>query len=148
MRRRDFIAGLCGAAAWPLAALAQRADRVRRIGVLMPYDENDAQTQGWLSGFTQGVAGLGWTDVRTVRIDIRWAAGNLDRMAMFAKELADLQPDVIFAVGTPAGRNLVVVYVVDARRKTGGSSQGYQGGSREYRGECEQVFHERSPLLS
>jgi putative ABC transport system substrate-binding protein len=102
MRRREFIAGIGGAVALVAVARAQQSDRMRRIGVLMPYDENDAEIQGWLSGFTQGLAALGWTDGRTVRMDIRWAAGNLDRMPMFAKELVDLQPDVILAVATLA----------------------------------------------
>jgi len=72
MRRRKFITLLGGAAAWPLAAGAQQADRMRRIGVLMAFDENDPKTKGWLSNFTQGLAELDWTDARTVRIDVRY----------------------------------------------------------------------------
>ncbi len=102
MRRREFIAGLERAAAWPLAARAQQADRMRRIGVLMAFDENDPEAKACLSGFTQGLAELGWTDGRNLRMDVRWAAGNVDRMRMFAKELVDLQPDVILANSTPA----------------------------------------------
>ena len=101
MRRREFIAGLGGAAAWPLAARAQQADRVRRIGVLMAFDENDPEAKAHLSAFTQGLAELGWTDGRNLRMDVRWAAGNVDRARMFAKELVDLQPDVILADTTP-----------------------------------------------
>ena len=101
MRRREFIAGLGGAAAWPLAARAQQPDRMRRIGVLMAWDENDPEAKACLSGFTQGLAELGWTDGRNLRMDVRWAAGNVDRMRMFAKELVDLQPDVILANSTP-----------------------------------------------
>jgi len=73
MRRRDFIAGLGGAAAWPLAARAQQGDRVRRIGVLMPYEDNDLVAKTRLSAFTQALADLGWTDGRNVRMDLRWA---------------------------------------------------------------------------
>ena len=62
MRRRDVVALVGGAAAWPLTALAQQSDRMRRVGVLMAFDENDPQTRGWLSNFTQGLAELGWTD--------------------------------------------------------------------------------------
>ena len=69
MIRRDFITLLGGAAAWPLAAHAQQGDRVRRIGVLMPGDENDALAKARLSAFTQARAGLGWTDGRNVRME-------------------------------------------------------------------------------
>ena len=68
MRRREFIAGL-GAAAWPLAARAQQGDRVRRIGVLRPFDENDPAVKFRVSAFTQALAGLGWTDGRNVRME-------------------------------------------------------------------------------
>src|SRR5258707_15697483 len=102
MRRREFIAGLGGAlAAWPLAARAQQANRVRRIGVLMTYDENDPGAKAFLSGFWQGLSELGWSDGRNLRTEIRWAAGNVDRMRPLAKELIDLQPDVIFTDSTP-----------------------------------------------
>jgi putative ABC transport system substrate-binding protein len=101
MKRREFIAGLGGAAAWSLAARAQQPDRVRRIGVLMGTVENNPEAKAQLSGFTQGLGELGWTDGRNLRMDVRWAAGSLDLMRMFAKELVDLQPDVILANGTP-----------------------------------------------
>src|SRR5271169_3858419 len=105
MRRREFIAGLGGAGvsvAWPPAAPAQQPDRVRRIGVLMVFEENDPEGKARFSGFTQGLAELGWTDGRNLRMEVRWAAANVDRMRMFAKELVDLQPDVILATSTPA----------------------------------------------
>ena len=69
MRRREFIAGLAGAAAWPLAVRAQQSERMRRLGVFIPREENEPEAKGWLSGFTQGLAELGWTDGRNVRID-------------------------------------------------------------------------------
>ena len=75
---------------WPLAAKAQQADRVRRVGVLMGLDENDLEARAFLSAFTQGLAESGWTSGRSVRMDVRWAAGNLDRIRAFAKELVDL----------------------------------------------------------
>jgi putative tryptophan/tyrosine transport system substrate-binding protein len=102
MRRRAFIAGLAGATVWPLAARAQQTERARRIGVLMPYEENDPEAKAQLSAFTQGLAELGWIDGRSLRIDVRWATGNPDRMTMFSKELVGLQPDVIFVSGTPS----------------------------------------------
>jgi putative ABC transport system substrate-binding protein len=98
MRRRDFIAALGGAAAWPFVARAQQGDRMRRVGVLMAGDENDPEG---LSGFTQGLAELGWTEGRNMRMDVRWATGSVDRMRMFAKELVGLQPDVILTSNTP-----------------------------------------------
>jgi putative ABC transport system substrate-binding protein len=80
LRRRVFIAGLGSAAAWPLAARAQQGDRVRRIGVLMAYDENDALAKTLFSAFIQALAGLGWTDGRNVRVDVRWAGADINRI--------------------------------------------------------------------
>jgi putative ABC transport system substrate-binding protein len=99
MRRREFIAGL-GAAAWPLAARAQQDTRVRRIGVLMAGDENDPTAKLRLSAFTQALAGLGWTDGRNVRMDLRWAGGDINRIRALAQELVGLQPDIILANST------------------------------------------------
>jgi putative ABC transport system substrate-binding protein len=100
MRRREFIAGLGGVAAassaiWPLAARAQQAERVRRIGVLMLSDEHDPFTKALLAGLTRGLQDFGWTDGRNVRFDFRWGGANADRIADLAKELVGLQPDVI-----------------------------------------------------
>jgi putative tryptophan/tyrosine transport system substrate-binding protein len=101
MRRREFIAGLGGMATWPLVARAQQADRMRRIGVLIEFDENDPEANGYLSAFMQGLAELGWTDGRNMRIDVRRGAGNVDRMRMLAKGLIDVQPELILASSTP-----------------------------------------------
>jgi hypothetical protein len=95
LRRRDFIAGLGGAAAWPLAARAQQGDRVRRIGVLMGPDENEPVAKPQLSAFTQALAGLGWTDGRNVRLDLRWGRADINRIRALAQELVGLQPDII-----------------------------------------------------
>ena len=102
IRRREFIAGFGGAAAWPLAARAQQGDRVRRIGVLIGGDENDPVNKLRVSAFTQALAGLGWTDGRNVRIDLRWAGPDINRIRAFAQELVGLQPDIIVTTGTPA----------------------------------------------
>ena len=72
LRRREFIAGLGTAAAWPFAARAQQGDRVRRIGWLLNGDENDPVQKTVVSAFTQTLAGLGWTDGRNMRMDLRW----------------------------------------------------------------------------
>jgi len=100
-RRREFITLLGGAAAWPLAASAQQGDRVRRIGVLMSGDENDLVYKTRLSAFTQALAGLGWTDGRNVRMDLRWAGGDSNRMRTLAQDLVGLQPDIILTSSTP-----------------------------------------------
>jgi putative ABC transport system substrate-binding protein len=98
IKRREFVAGLGSVAAWPLAARAQQSDRVRRrIGVLMVLYETDPLGQAALSMLTQGLAELGWMDGRNLRIDVRWAGNDLNRMRMFAKELVGLQPDVLLA---------------------------------------------------
>jgi putative tryptophan/tyrosine transport system substrate-binding protein len=95
MRRREFIAGLGSAAAWPLAARAQQGDRVRRIGVLMPGDENDPVRKTYVSAFTQALADLGWTYGRNFRMDVRWAGDDTNRIRARAQELIGLQPDII-----------------------------------------------------
>jgi putative ABC transport system substrate-binding protein len=102
LRRRDFIAALGGAAAWPLVARAQQGDRVRRIGVLMSWDENDPAVKTYFSAFTQALVDLGWTDGRNVRMDVRWAGADINRIRALAQELVSLQPDIILASGTPA----------------------------------------------
>jgi putative ABC transport system substrate-binding protein len=104
MRRREFIAGLGSAAAWPLAARAQQGDRVRRIGVLSAGDENDPLAKTAFSAFTQAFAGLGWTDGRNVRMDVRWGggSGDINRIRALAQKLVGLQPDIILTAGTPA----------------------------------------------
>jgi putative ABC transport system substrate-binding protein len=102
IRRRDFITLLGGAAAWPLAAWAQQGDRVRRIGVLAAFDENDPVAKPGISAFTQALAGLGWTDGRNVRIDLRSYGGDANRIRAFAQELVGLQPDIIVTGTTPA----------------------------------------------
>ena len=88
-----------GAAAWPLAARAQQAERVRRIGVLMSLAADDPEEEARYAAFVEGLQQLGWTDGRNVRIDIRWAAGNANDAHKFAAELIALAPDVILVSG-------------------------------------------------
>jgi len=103
MRRRDFIAAVGGAAVvWPLAAPAQQAERLRRIGVLLPYAENDSEAKSHLSALTLELERLGWSEGRNIRIDTRFAAGMADQYPALAKELAALQPDVFLSESTPA----------------------------------------------
>jgi putative ABC transport system substrate-binding protein len=119
LQRREFIAGLGSAAAWPLSARAQQPDPVRRVGALMALGQADAEARALLSAFTEGLAALGWIDGRTLRMDIRWAAGSIDRARAFAKELVELRPDVIFADSTAQAaalyqetRTIPVVFVL------------------------------------
>jgi len=102
MRRREFIALASAAVAWPLAARAQQSDRIRRVGVLMGYSEADPEAKALLAEFTQGLAELGWIAGRNLRMDVRWGLGSTDGMHTSAKELVDLQTDVILANTTPA----------------------------------------------
>ena len=96
MRRRDFIRGLGGAAAtWPLAVRAQQDERVRRIGVLVASPADDAELQARVAAFKEGLAQLGWTEGRNVRIDTRWATTNADDLRKHAAELAASTPDVL-----------------------------------------------------
>jgi putative tryptophan/tyrosine transport system substrate-binding protein len=141
--RRQFLATLGGAVAWPLAARAQQADRVRRIGALIgapTADNPDAQAN--IGTFLQVLQQLGWTDGRNVRIDIRWGAGNADEIRKYAAELAALAPDVIFASGTAsvgpmlqATRTVPIVFAnvadpvgagfVDSLARPGGNASGF-----------------------
>jgi ABC-type uncharacterized transport system substrate-binding protein len=144
MKRREFITLLgSAAAAWPLAARAQQADRVRRIGALIgapSADNPDAQAN--IRAFLQVLQQLGWTDGGNVRIDIRWGAGNADDIRKYAAELAALAPDVIFASGTAsvgpmlqATRTVPIVFAnvadpvgagfVDSLARPGGNASGF-----------------------
>jgi putative ABC transport system substrate-binding protein len=102
--RREFITFLGGAAAWPLAARAQQDGRMRRIGVLMPGDENGPLAKARISAFTQAFADLGWADGRNVRMDLRWYGADSNRIRALAQELVGLQPDIILATSTPGDR--------------------------------------------
>jgi len=96
LRRRDFITLLGGAAAvWPLAARAQQGERVRRIGVLAPLPETDAEGQARIAALRKGLRDLGWTEGRNIKIDYRATAGDPARAHAFAAELVALKPDVI-----------------------------------------------------
>jgi|SRR5271166_3185416 len=103
MRRRDFISLLGGSAvAWPLAAAAQQRERVRRIGVLIHFSESQPVGQQYVAAFRQSLKELGWTDGGNVRIDVRWIAGDPERLRSYSAELVALAPDVILASYTPA----------------------------------------------
>jgi putative ABC transport system substrate-binding protein len=99
--RRELLAALGGAAvAWPLAARAQQPERMRRIGALMSVAADDPEAPARVGAFSQGLAELGWTIGRNVRIDYRWFAGDADTARKYAVELVALAPDVVLASGT------------------------------------------------
>ena len=100
MRRREFITLLGGTAGWPLAAHAQPADQVRRIGVMISLAENDPEAQANAAALRDGLAKLGWTEGRNIRIDYRWGVGDPARARAAVKELLALSPDVIMPATT------------------------------------------------
>jgi putative tryptophan/tyrosine transport system substrate-binding protein len=120
VKRREFITALGSAAAWPVVARAQQGERMRRIGVLMGFAENDPEARLWIAKFTQGLTELGWIVGRNLQMDIRWDAdSSIDQRQIFAKELVSLQPDVILSSTTPATaalhretRTIPVVFVI------------------------------------
>jgi putative ABC transport system substrate-binding protein len=102
MKRREFIAALGGAAAWPLVARGQQSLGMRRVGVLMGFPESDAQAQTYIAAFRDELQKFGWAEGRNIRIDTRWAThADADLMRQFAKELVALQPDLILSNTTP-----------------------------------------------
>ena len=103
MRRRNFIAGLASIAIdWPLAARAQQPERMRRIGVLMGYPENDLEGPAFFAAFREGLQNLGWMEDRNIRLDTRWVSpDDAEARQRFAKELVALQPDLILSSVTP-----------------------------------------------
>jgi putative tryptophan/tyrosine transport system substrate-binding protein len=102
MRRREFIALIGGAAAWPLATRAQQPERMRRIGLLQPLLANDPDVQRRVSAFQRRLQELGWTDGHNVQIDYRWAPADMAPIRAEAAELVNLKPDVIVVSGSPA----------------------------------------------
>jgi putative ABC transport system substrate-binding protein len=143
MRRREFIKIIAGSVVpWPLAAHAQQGERVRRIGVLIARAAADTETTEEVGAFAQGLAELGWTIGRNVRIEYRYAGGDRSTIQKYAMELAALTPDVILASGTPSvaalqqsSRSLPIVFTVvsdpvgagfvDSLAKPGGNITGF-----------------------
>jgi putative tryptophan/tyrosine transport system substrate-binding protein len=100
MRRREFIAGLASAAAWPLVARAQQPERMRRIGVLMSGVATNSRLQSYLTAFVEALRQLGWNEGQNARIDVRWSAGDADLARTYAAQLIGLTPDVILSIST------------------------------------------------
>jgi len=142
MKRRDFITLLGGAAVWPLAARAQQGERMRRIGVLSTLPADDPEATARTAAFLQTLQELGWTDGRNIRIDIRWGAGDPERIRKHVAELVALKPDVILATGAStvgplqrATRTVPIVFVqvtdpvgagfIDSLARPGGNATGF-----------------------
>jgi ABC-type uncharacterized transport system substrate-binding protein len=102
MRRREFITFLGGAAAWPLAARAQQADRTRRIGIIPPARQDDPETRARLNAFLHRLEGFGWKEGRNIQYEYRWPAGNAELIKTHSAEIVALQPDLILTGLTPA----------------------------------------------
>src|SRR5580704_13291406 len=101
MRRREFITVLGGAAVWPLAARAQQPGGMRRIGVLMPFSQDDPEDRTRIAALREGLKQLGWTEGQNIRAEYRWYGGDADRARVLAKELVEPRPDVILAGAAP-----------------------------------------------
>ena len=165
MRRREFIALISGAAAWPLAARAQQPERMRRIGVLMPGTADDAEYQARMAALLQGLQQLGWSDGRNVRIDTRWAAGDANLMRKYAAELVALAPDVILAPGSTsmgpllqATRTVPIVFTtlldpvgagfVDSLARPGGNVTGFIAFEYGLSGKWLELLKQIAPSLT
>jgi putative tryptophan/tyrosine transport system substrate-binding protein len=165
MRRREFSTMLAGAAVWPLVARAQPADRMRRIGVLMPATADDAQYQAWAGAFLQGLAQSGWSIGHNVRVDIRWATSNADSVRKHAAELAALAPDVILATGASslgpllqATRSVPIVFAavadpvgagfVNSLARPGGSATGFMAFEYSISGKWLELLKQIAPSLT
>jgi putative tryptophan/tyrosine transport system substrate-binding protein len=98
MRRREFITGFAGAAAWPVMACAQKA--MRRIGVLLNLNESDPEGRMRVVAFRLGLEERGWTEGRNIQIEYRWTSGDPERARAYAAELVEMKPEVIFAAPT------------------------------------------------
>jgi putative tryptophan/tyrosine transport system substrate-binding protein len=102
MRRRNFIAALASTTiAWSLTARAQQPDRVRRLAVILPYPENDLQSQARAKALQAGLRQAGWVEGQNLRTDYRWEASDVERIRSYAADVTKLKPDVIVANSTP-----------------------------------------------
>ena len=165
MRRRDFITLLGSAPVlWPLAARAQQADRMRRIGVLMTLAADDPEGQARVAAFRQGLQQLGWTGGHDVQIETRWATSNIEARK-HAAELVALAPDLILATGSPtvaalqqATRSVPIVFVnvadpvgagfVDGLARPGGNITGFALYEYSMSGKFLELLKEIAPRVT
>jgi putative ABC transport system substrate-binding protein len=165
MRRRDFITLIGGAAAArPLAARAQQVERVRRIGMLIPFSGNDPETQARIAAFKQQLQNLGWTDGRNLHIDYRFTGDDTQRIRVGAEELVAVAPDVIFVYANQAvaalrqaTRVIPVVFAqvsdpvgsgfVASLAHPGGNITGFQNFEAEIGGKWLEVLRQIAPAV-
>jgi len=166
MRRRDLIRVVVGAAAArPLTALAQQANRMRRIGVLVNLGKDDPLGQARQKAFVQGLQALGWTEGRDVQIDTRWGAGDADQFRKYAAELIALDPDVVLATSgatmpalMQATRTVPIVFVqvpdpvgsgfVASLARPGGNATGFTQFDFSLSGKWLEVLKEIAPRVT
>ena len=167
MKRREFITLLGGAvAAWPLAARAQQAERVRLLVAMMGGRNADTDLEGraWFAAFRQALQELGWVEGRNFRADYRWPSGDLDRMRAIAKEFVDLKPDVMLASDTPSveallreTRTIPIVFtnladpvgtgLVRSLARPGGNATGFTGFEYSLAGKWLEMLKEIAPAV-
>jgi putative ABC transport system substrate-binding protein len=165
MRRREFITLLGGATvAWSVATRAQQTERVRRIGVLMAFAEND-EAPSWVAAFREELRKLGWMDGSNSEIDTRWATADVESMQRFAKEFVGLQPDLILTGSTPATaamlqqtRTIPIIFVmvadpvgsgfVESLPRPGGNVTGFTPVEGSLGGKWVELLKEIAPRLA
>jgi putative ABC transport system substrate-binding protein len=164
--RREFITLLGGAAAaWPLTARAQQAERMRRIGVLQPIGEDDPEAQLHKTAFVGSLQKLGWREGSNVMIDYRWAGSDADRIRLYATELTGMRPDVIWTSGAlpllplkRATRTIPIVFTriydpvgsgfVPSLTRPGGNITGFTLGEFSMGGKMLEVLKEIAPRVN
>jgi putative ABC transport system substrate-binding protein len=164
VRRRDFIAGLGGAAAWSVAARAQQGGRVRRLGVLIGTPSGDPGGQAEVAAFIKALADLGWVEGRNITVAYRWSAADIALANSYAKELVALNPDILLARSTPptvalksATTTIPIVFVNVAEPvssgivpnlvRPGGNVTGFTGFEASIGGKWLQLLKEVDPRL-
>ena len=165
MRRREFISLLGASVAWPLAARSQPADRLRRVGILLPANAGDSEYPMLVKAFVEVLQQLGWTDGRNIRIDVRWAGGGADTNRRYAQELVTLAPDVIMAAGNAsaapmlqATRTIPIVFtivpdpvgagLVDSLGRPSGNATGFTSFAYDIGGKWLGLLKEVAPLVT
>jgi len=166
MRRRDFIKVIAGSTAtWPLAAVAQQSEKVRRIGVLMAITADDVEAQARIAAFVSGLQQLGWTVGKNVRVDYRLAGIDADTLRKYASELVALAPDLILAQSSPsiaallqATRTVPIVFTlvadpvgagyVDSLAHPGGNATGFTVFDYSIGGKWLELLKEIAPRVT